>query len=89
MLFNVNLFSVAVRCANRKNASASVYYRKSGDTNVSNTPNANVEYSHRIGTGATTTKMVVFWVSSGLSIQITIHAGAVTVATAYPIEYLQ
>jgi len=81
--------SLAVRCSITKDATTIVYYRKSGDSNISNTPQASQEYSHRIGSGGTDTKLLVFWLSSGRAVQITISSGAITIYVPYPIGYLQ
>lgn len=64
------------------------YYRKSGDTNISNTPHAS-EYSHMILLTADDAVPVTAWVSSDLKIELAVANVNQDLYVAYPIEYLQ
>lgn len=65
-----------------------VYYRPKGDTNISNTPNASNEFSHRILTGGDDLAVTTFWLSSDYKAEIAVTSTATDIYVAYPIEYL-
>ena len=69
---------------------AAVWYRKSGDSNVSNTPGASVENSHLIINSSEVTDgaQVILWLSSDYKVQFTVSAATVDLSIYYPVEYL-
>ena len=67
----------------------SIYYRKSGDTNISNTPHAASEVSYRLMDIEDDTIQVVIWLSSDYKAQFTVGNVLTDLYIAYPIEYLQ
>jgi len=72
-----------------------LYYRKSGDTNISNTPDASTEYSHRViyvvapATPDWNTGQFVLYLSDDLKVQIASRFTTLDLFVFYPIEYLQ
>lgn len=67
------------------------YWRKSGDSNISNTPNASNEYSHRSDYGSGTYfegKQHVIWLSSTYKAQFAVANASLDLYVAYPVEYL-
>ncbi len=70
-----------------------LFYRPSGDLDISNTPAASSEYSHAIAraevNGLTNYRQVVMWLSSDYKIQLAVSADTgADVFVAYPIEYM-
>ena len=65
-----------------------VYYRPSGDTNISNTPHASGELTNKIGLATGVLQQVVMWLSADYKVQITVQNTATDVYLAYPSEYL-
>ena len=81
---------LAVRSVFRNaTAQANTYYKKSGDSNVSNTPIATTEYSHLISNLLSNWHQVVMWLSSDLKVQIAVSDVNADTYFSYPIEYLQ
>jgi len=79
----------AVRCVYHKGATAGyIYWRKSGDTNISNTPHASNEYSHAPFTLELYRGIAVFWLSSDYKVQFTVANSGTDLYIAYPTEYL-
>ncbi len=80
----------AVRCCILESANGvQVYSRKSGDTNISNTPHASSELSHEIfqAPGNWTALVCEIWLSSDRKAQFTVNT-TVSLYIAYPMEYL-
>ncbi len=84
----------AVRC-NIRGAGTGDYpiyfYRKSGDTNISNTPNASGESSHelfRCNADKITSRQCVIWLSADYKAQFTVRYTTQDIYISYPIEYL-
>lgn len=76
---------------NNITAVGAVYYRKSGDANISNTPNASSEFSHCIGYDGTATNwhlQVVVWLSSDYKVQFAVSGVNQDLNISYPVEYL-
>ena len=70
-------------------ALSDVYYRKSGDTNVSNTPGAASEYSHRIlAVNDANMIIAVIWLSADYKAQLTVSNVNTDLYIAFPIEYM-
>lgn len=65
-----------------------VFYRKSGDTNISNTPNASSEFSHRILFSTESEKVAVIWLSADYKAQFAVTNVNTDLAVYYPIEYM-
>ena len=65
-----------------------VYYRASGDTNVSNTPHASSEYAWRIMSPNDQIYNGLLWVNSDLKIQLTVVNNTQDIYVAYPVGYL-
>jgi len=63
-----------------------LFYRKSGDTNISNTPGASGEESHQIGWGGR--RLMEIWLSSGYKAQFAVTDTGTDIYVAYPVEYL-
>ncbi len=83
----------AVRCVITCAAGTTInalWARKSGDTNISNTPNASNEHSHQIlyNTTSSIWEQVVLWLSSDYKVQFAVFEVANDVYVAYPLEYL-
>ncbi len=79
----------AVRCAFIcATASVSMFYRVSGDTNISNTPYASAEWSHRIGDAIGAYPPMALWLSTDYKVQFTAHVNTIDFYLAYPIEYM-
>lgn len=79
----------AVRVMVSKFASIGVvYYRKSGDTNISNTPHASLEYSHRILMTADYANLVELWLSSDYKVQFAVTSINIDLYIPYPSEYM-
>ena len=66
-----------------------IYYRKSGDGNISNSPNSAQEYSHLILSSDNNGDSVVLWMSSDLKVQFAVSNVDIDLTIYYPIEYLQ
>ena len=66
---------------------SAVYYRKSGDTNISNTPHASQEISHRILLDDVSV-IAELWLSTAYKVQIAVRLNTVDISIAYPVEYL-
>ena len=64
-----------------------VYYRKSGDTNISNTPHASAEFSHHIAR-AIEGRQAELWLSDGLAVQLTVVDTGTDIYITYPQAYL-
>lgn len=67
---------------------AYVFQRKSGDTNISNTPAASQEYSHFILDQTVGLVHVLLWLSSDLKVQIAVSNTGQDIYVSYPIVYL-
>lgn len=81
---------VTVVC-NHLTALGSVFYRKSGDTNISNTPLASEENSHRLLTSESngwSSAQAVIWLSSDYKAQFAVVHVDYDLWIAYPTEYL-
>jgi hypothetical protein len=82
--------SVGVRCTIQQASTLSnIFYRKSGDLNISNTPNASVESSHLILNSTVGLEVIEFWLSSDLKIEIAVTHVDTDIFVFYPIGYLQ
>ena len=68
---------------------SNTYYRKSGDANISNTPNASTEDSHMLLQADARMKPCVIWLSSDLKAQFAVASIDTDLYIAYPIEYMQ
>ena len=64
-----------------------VYYRKSGDSNISNVPT--METSHRVLDVDTRQTMVGFWLSDDRKIELAVSNVNTDLFMSYPSEYLQ
>jgi len=81
--------AVRVVVYNTSAATGQVYTRKSGDTNISNTPEASSEFSHMaFGPYAGTRVQVVVWLSSDYKAQFAVTNISMDLYIAYPSEYL-
>jgi len=69
-------------------ADGSSYHRKAGDANISNTPHAGQEYSHRLTDRMKTAKNII-WVSAAQQAEFAVQNTNVDLYIAYLIEYLQ
>ena len=67
---------------------SNVYYRKSGDANISNTPNATLEVSHQVGTESDRAALTPIWLSADYKAQFTVVNVLTDLYIAYPVEYL-
>ena len=67
--------------------SANAYYRKSGDTNISNTPNASSEWSHRIS-NREGVFIAVLWLSADYKVQFAVADVSQDLYVLHPIEYM-
>lgn len=67
---------------------SNVYYRKSGDANISNTPNATLEVSHQVGTESDRAALTPIWLSADYKAQFTVVNINTNLYIAYPAEYL-
>jgi len=65
-----------------------VYYRKSGDTNISNTPSADTERSHELSYNTFEIMQCVIWLSSDYKAQFTVAHTDIDIYISHPIEYL-
>jgi len=66
-----------------------IYYRKWGDPNISNTPEASGEESHGLArVGAGYYFVAVLWLSSDYKVQIAVTNTAQDIYIAYPVEWL-
>ncbi len=69
-----------------------VYYRKSGDSNIANTPHAAGEASHRVYYHASAvypvSEQVVVWLSSDGKAQFAVQLDTIDLYISYPAEYL-
>ena len=64
-----------------------VYYRKSGDANISNTPNASGEVSHLLLSPNEGVAQTVIWLSTDYKAQFAVTDVLTDLYIAYPIEY--
>ena len=83
----------AVRVVMHKaDAQSHMFWRKSGDSNISNTPNASSEWTHRLYNSAAyevnCSKQVVLWLSSDYKVQISSSATGTDLYVSYPLGYL-
>jgi hypothetical protein len=69
-------------------AVSNVYYRKSGDTNISNTPQADTEYSHIVNNLLNALTPSVIWLSSDYKAQFAVTDVTTDLYIAYPVECL-
>jgi len=68
---------------------SNIAYRKSGDTNISNTPIASQEWSHLLlDTSFGRLPGAVIWLSSDYKAQFAVGDVNTDLSIAYPIEYL-
>ncbi|KKN63351.1 hypothetical protein LCGC14_0502990 [marine sediment metagenome] len=82
--------SIAVRdVISQGGTQSTIFYRKSGDTNISNTPSGSSELSHVLMFSDDDVIQGVYWMSSDLKIQIAVTNVNTDVNVQYPIEYLQ
>ena len=65
-----------------------VYYRKSGDTNIANTPHASSEFSHGLMSANDGKVLAEIWLSADYKAQFTVKPNTVDLYIAYPLEYL-
>ncbi len=66
-----------------------IFFRKSGDSNISNTPNGTQEYSHLL-VDATFTRLICnIWMSDDKKAQFAVTNTATDLYISYPSEYLQ
>lgn len=65
-----------------------VYWRKSGDTNISNTPDASTEYSHLLHGSLDYRMVCTLWLSSDYKVQFAVDNINTDLYIAYPVEYL-
>lgn len=66
----------------------SIYHRKSGDTNISNTPNTSSEFSHRIMGSADGVAQTVIWLSSDYKAQFAVTNTGTDLYIAYPMDHM-
>ena len=66
-----------------------VWWRKSGDSNISNTPSTTLETSHQIFTGTYDFANVIVWMSTDLKTQFAVGNTGVDLSIAAPMQYLQ
>jgi len=66
---------------------SSTYWRKSGDTNISNTPNATGEFSHYVNVNDYLGQIGV-WLSSDYKVQFAAADVSVDLYISYPVEWL-
>ena len=79
----------AVRVVAYQEATRSyLYYRKSGDSNISNTPSASTEVSHFLMGAEDRTVASVIWLNSDYKAQFTVTDVLTDLRITYPIEYL-
>ena len=64
-----------------------IYYRKSGDANISNTPNASGEVSHLLLALNEGVAQAVIWLSTDYKAQFAVTDVLTDLYVAYPIEY--
>lgn len=70
-------------------ASGTVWWRASGDTNISNTPSASGEYAQGInGTSAGHGMQAVVWLSNDRKVQFAVESTSMDINISYPVEYL-
>ncbi len=84
--------SLAVRTIiNQSSTLGVVFYRKSGDANISNTPGASSELSHRIIFLTDSMSQCSMWLSSDKKVELSVLNAATNtdLFCQYPIEYLQ
>ena len=80
--------TLAIRCIVwQQTVTSYVYYRKSGDANISNTPNATGEMSHLILTPSETIEQAVLWLSADYKVEFAVTDVLTDLYIAYPIEY--
>jgi len=78
----------AVRCLLYQEATPSgIYYRKSGDANISNTPSVSQEYSHYIMSLSENNAVAELWLSADYKVQFAVTNVDTDLYIAYPIEY--
>jgi microcystin-dependent protein len=73
---------------NQVGTKSSVYYRKSGDSNISNTPGTSEEWSHFVLGSIDSRVQAVIWLSSDYKAQFAVASTATDLQIAYPIEYM-
>ncbi len=82
--------TIAVRClVFQLTTLSAVKYRKSGDGNISNTPFASIEISHRLLSATEATMPSVLFLSSDYKAQFAVTDVNTDLKLAYPIEYYQ
>jgi len=64
-----------------------LYWRKDGDANISNTPGASGEWSHRVQTNTNHT-VVEVWLSAAYKAQFAVSNVNQDIYLAYPVEYM-
>jgi hypothetical protein len=67
---------------------SAVYWRKAGDSNISNTPNASNEYSHMILSDQDGTVVAEVWLSSSYKADFSVASANTDLYVCYPTEYL-
>ncbi len=67
---------------------ANAYYRKSGDSNISNTPDASGEWSHLICTTNVPDMQATIWLSVDYKAQFAVNGTDTNLYLAYPVEYM-
>lgn len=66
-----------------------IYWRKNGDGNISNTPNASLEYSHQV-IGIDDSQVIAdIWVDSGKIAQFAVTHVDIDLYVSYPMAYMQ
>lgn len=79
----------AVRCIVISGSNAGhVYWRKCGDTNISNTPNASAERSHTLFYLAAARQQAILWLSDDYKVEFAVSVNTVDLYIAYPMGYL-
>jgi len=82
--------TIAIRSAIQEASTLSaVYWRKSGDSNISNTPNASLEYSHRLLISGGAFLQAEIWLNSALQAQFAVVNVDTDLLVYYPMGYLQ
>ena len=81
--------SKAVRVSIRQSATkGAIFYRISGDANISNTPGASSEFSHRLMGADDEIIQAVCWLSGDYKVQFSVSSTATDLDIHYPIEYM-
>ena len=79
--------AVRIRLA-QTGTQSGVFYRKSGDGNISNTPQAGYEYSHGLMYDEDDTAQVVVWLSSDYKVEFSVNDILTNLYVSTPVEYL-